>query len=623
MTGIKDTSMHDWQWPSTGPTPVNYGLDTEIFDSEKFPHVQTFVREAIQNSLDARLDKSLPVRVRFGFHHGAVGSRVNFLGDLIKRKEQCGLVWPPEWKTGRMSWLVVEDSNTSGLNGDLGSRVSDFWNYWMNFGISNKSGAGRGGRGIGRITFLIASGISTVIGVTRRASDGSVAACGMSLLKPGIFGTDFKSSYAYLAKVPSGDVYRLYDEPEFIQSLVEGFSIADYTTAGSSGLSLIIPFPHQNLTADGIIAAAIEHFAPAIISRSLVIEVDNEVIDHTSIDNQALRVAPAFPTGSMREDPLRQLELIRHSTDKPTFVVDVDRPSARLEEAVSPEQLELMRKEFATGERLCIGIDIPLTRNGIKSVSRVCAAIAHTPKGRKSIDLFFREGMCLPEVAARHAAEVDLIIQSNAGELVSYLNFCEGKAHLGLIENKEVRAKLVENGFLDGYVVKRFVRRLMDELRAMALPDTSQPDATVFSGYFSIPKRSPDTTQKPGGSGTKNPDSPLPPPPPPPVPKQPNIFLVDELPDGFRVRANPDQQNWPAHMRAEVVFADGSRSPKWSEYDFELNNMTVVRQGAAGQETMKKNVLIVRDCGPDFAIEIRGFGETRELITTVRGFRNA
>ncbi|QKD00548.1 hypothetical protein EB235_02885 [Mesorhizobium loti R88b] len=605
-----------------GATAVNYGLDTEIFDSEKFPHVQTFVREAIQNSLDARLDKTQPVHVRFGFYEGAVGSRADFLGDLIRHKQLCGLAWPDEWKTGRMSWLVVEDSNTSGLNGDLGSRISDFWNYWMNFGISNKSGAGRGGRGIGRITFLIASGISTVIGITRRAGDGSVAACGMSLLKPGMMANDFKSSYAYLAKAASGSIYKLYDDPEFVQELVEAFSVADYAGAGTSGLSLVIPFPHQTLAPDAIIAAAIEHFAPAIISCSLVVEVDNEIINHSTIDDQARRVTAEFPVGPMREDPARQLELIRHSMDKPTFVISITRPSARVEEALSPEEHERLRKDFVAGDRLCIGIEVPLTRRGVKSVSRLCAAVAHTPKGRKSIDLFFREGMSLPEVEARHAAEVDLIIQSNEGELVSYLNFCEGKAHLGLIENKEVRAKLVENGFLDGYIVKRFVRRLMDELRATVLPDATQPDASVFSGYFSIPKHTPDTTNKPGGTGNKQPGVP-PPPPPPSLPKQPNIFLVDELPDGFRVRANPDQKSWPANMRAEIVYADGSRVPKWSEYDFALNGMPIVRYGTSGALAIKKNVLTVRDCGPDFAIEIRGFDVRRELITNVKGFRDA
>lgn len=230
-----------WQWPDTGPNPVNYGLDTEIFDSERFPHAQTFVREAIQNSLDARDDMTKPVVVRFAFHSDVLGTRKALLSDLIEKKKASGLAWPDEWNKGKISWLIVEDSNSTGLRGDLQSRTSDFWNYWLNFGITNKSGSGRGGRGIGRITFLIASGISTVIGVTRRGDDGQLAACGMSLLKPVEIGGEFKSSYAYLAKQPGRSIYQLYDDDAFRVDLVDAFEIADYVGDKTTGLSLVIP----------------------------------------------------------------------------------------------------------------------------------------------------------------------------------------------------------------------------------------------------------------------------------------------------------------------------------------------------------------------------------------------
>jgi hypothetical protein len=602
---------------------VNYGLDTEIFDSEKFPHVQTFVREAIQNSLDARRDRSKPVTVHFGFHSGGLGSRKRFLSDLAAKKQACGLSWPLEWADGNMTWLVVEDSNSSGLNGDLGDRTSDFWNYWLNFGISNKNGTGRGGRGIGRITFLIASGISTVIGVTRRAADDSVAACGMSLLKPGMIEGEYKSSYAYLAKCPNKSIYDLYSDKDFTTELADAFALADYSAPRSSGLSLIIPFPHPSLTKDGIIAASIEHFAPAIIAGALVVEADDQTVDATSIDAQALRVATKFPAGPLREDPPRFLALIRQSDGKPDLIIRVKKSSERIAEAVGDAERDNIRTSFLANERITIGIDVPLTRGGETTISRLCAALAQTPKGRKPTDLFFREGMCLPEVAARNAADVDLVVQSTEGELVAYLNFCEGKAHLGLIENKEVTAKLVENGFLDGYSVKRLVRRLMDELRGLVLPDATKPDASIFSGFFSIPKQ--DSTNKKDGRGAGNKDkaSPPPPPPPPLPPPRPRIFHVDDLDDGFRIRANPGYAGWPVSLKAEVAYADGSRRPKWSRYDFELKKMPLTQTGAGAKADVKNNILVCRDCGPDFQLEIRGFDVRRELVTNVRPIRNA
>jgi hypothetical protein len=613
-------SAYSWQWPDTGPTPVNYGLDTEIFDSEKFPHVQTFVREAIQNSLDAREDRSQPVTVTFAFHADPLGSRKRFLNDLPQKKAACGLTWPADWDAGQMTWLIVEDSNSSGLKGDLTKRTSDFWNYWLNFGLSNKNGTGRGGRGIGRITFLIASRISTVIGVTRRACDGAVAACGMSVLKPIMVGEDFKSSYAYLARSASKSVYDLYDDQSFLTDLIEAFETADYIIADSTGLSLIIPYPHASLTRDGIIAAAIEHFAPAILGNALIVEADNETVDAEGIEAQALRVAELFPDGPLREDPRRYLHLLRQSTTKPDFVLKVKNPAAKIAEELDEETRAQLREKFDAGESLALTLQVPVTRAGKTTFSCLQAAIARAPKARKPHDLFFREGMCLPEVSARNAADVDLVVQSNEGELVTYLNFCEGKAHLGLIENKEVAAKLAENGFDGGYTVKRFVRRLMDDLRSLVLPDTTKPDASIYSGFFSIPK---DGSSSQAGTGAKAKTAPIPPKPPIPLPPpQLRIFLVDDLPDGFRIRANPKYQSWPVNLRAEIAYADGSRRPKWSRHDFELQKLKLEQMGS-GDRAINNNVLICRDCGADFEIEVRGFDTRRELITNVRPFRNA
>ena len=50
-----------WIWPNVGATPINQGLDSEMFDRSDFPYYETFVREAIQNSLDARLDPTKSV----------------------------------------------------------------------------------------------------------------------------------------------------------------------------------------------------------------------------------------------------------------------------------------------------------------------------------------------------------------------------------------------------------------------------------------------------------------------------------------------------------------------------------------------------------------------------------
>lgn len=161
-----------WIWPGTGPAPTNDEPDAEIFDTEKIPLAHTFVREAVQNSLDASSAANGRVCMRFSFGSESMGSQMDFLGGLESLRAVAGTGWPREWEEeGRVSWLAVEDFGTTGLSGSLEDRKSDFWNYWLNFGLSKKTGAGRGGRGVGRKTFLLASGVRTVIGFTRR-TDG-------------------------------------------------------------------------------------------------------------------------------------------------------------------------------------------------------------------------------------------------------------------------------------------------------------------------------------------------------------------------------------------------------------------------------------------------------------------
>jgi len=100
------------------------------------------------------------------------------------------------------------------------------------------------------------------------------------------------------------------------------------------------------------------------------------------------------------------------------------------------------------------------------------------------------------------------------------------------------------------------------------------------------------------------------------------VFLIDELPDGFRIRSNPKYTQWPMNLSAEVAYADGSRRPAWSRHDFVLSNLPRSHDGSSKPE-FGKNRFVCRDCGPDFSIEFTGFDSRRELVTNVKPFRNA
>lgn len=610
---VHPTKSWSWIWPNVGATPVHQGLDSEMFDRTDYPYSETFVREAIQNSLDARLDPAKPVFVNFTFHSDGIGPRRAFLVQVMDHRKKAGLDIPSEWHNGNVRWLLVEDFNSKGLGGSLSSRVSDFWNYWLNFGLSNKDGSGRGGRGIGRVTFLIASRLQSVIGYTRRAEDGQSAICGMAVLKAQEDGHDLTSTHAYLAEGENGNIYALHGSPDFESSTRSAFGFTGYDGEYASGLGLAILYPHTELNAPGILAAAIENFAPAIMNGTLVLNVDGRVLDASTIEEIALEVEGHLNDEAIRSDVPRYLGLVRLAQNavSPHKITLPNALKSDFEPLRKTAPIKALQTKIAEGQDAVLEIALPLVRKGMTHNVSLSAVIGPSDPGKRPIDRLFREGMSLPDVRAKSPGELDLLMLVGEGQLATYLNFCEGKAHLDLLESKDVRQKLEDHGF-DGPRIKRLVKNLPSELRLLLTPDITAPDSHVFDSYFSKP------SDKPGKK--KRPNKPDDPPEPPPPPKPP-VFKIEALDDGLRIRANPDYPDWPVNVTVTLAYADGTRRPSWSPFDFKLEDLDISHE--ACDLGTDKNRVKALNCGPSTEIEITGFDTNRELDTNIRPWKNA
>ncbi|WP_448029074.1 hypothetical protein [Bradyrhizobium liaoningense] len=585
-----------------------------MFDRDDYPYSETFVREAIQNTLDARLDPAKPVVISFRFHKASLGGRREFLDGAISNRKAANLAVPIEWAANTIDWLTIEDFNARGLSGDLKSRMSDFWNYWLNFNVSNKDGSGRGGRGIGRVTFLIASRVQTVIGLTRRTADNRTAACGMCVLKAIDAPDGLRSTHAYLANNESGSIYQLYDSPEFHSQLRQAFNLDGYENA--TGLALVIPYPHEELTPSGILASAIEHFAPAILSGGLVVRVDDDQLDQATIDSVAEQVSYLIHSKPIAEDVKRYLQLIRAGMTSSPIDLDVpvlNKGLVQLRQAAAVKKLQLSSEK---GQTVALRIVFPMIRNNKAETVSLRAALARTPTGRSPIDRFFREGMSLPDLKARNPGELDLIVMVDEIALARYLNLCEGKAHLDISQSKEIKTKLEDNGYVPAYPVKNFVKGLPVELRNLLTPDITAPDASVFEAFFALPEEAPGSNS---GSKDRFEEPPSPPPNPPPPKISPTI--VETIENGFRIRANPKFSSWPINISLRIAYADGSRQPAWSEFDFRPEDLKTFFVGCDFE--FQKNRIQARNCNSDCFIEVTGFDANRELDTQIRFWKHA
>lgn len=605
----------NWEWPPAGPTPVHQGLDSEMFDRTDFPYTDTLVREAIQNSLDARLDENKPVIISFHFHIDKIGPRRAFLQQLIEHRMATDLKIPDDWGSDKINWLVVEDFHSTGLRGSLKKRKDDFWGYWLNFGVTNKSGTGRGGRGIGRVTFLIASQIQSVIGYTRRRKeDVKVAACGMAALRADEIDGKMRSTHAYLAPEACDDVYRLYDSPEFQNEMQRAFSFEGYDGEYRSGLGLAILYPHDDLKENRILAAAIEHFAPAIINNDLMIQVGQTTLNSVSIDEIAHDVAfnfhdSKFRDAAINEDVSKYLSFIRQAAkqQKLACTIELPSPNANILQKWGEENqglVEYLREKIKSAP-VTLDIVFPLNRNGKAEKVNLWSVVGVCPSGRKPINKFFRRGMCLPDVKDKSTGALDIVtLVQRDGQLSTYLNFCEGKAHLDLLESNEVRQKLRDGGFDDGYKIKRLVKNLPVELRKLLMADISEPNPRIFEKYFAKPKKM--------TNGEDTPVHPI-----PPNPDSMNEFDVKKIKeDGICIIAKSEFADWPVTATITLAYANGSHRPSWSPHDFRLEDLKISAVNCDLQTN--ENIVTATKCGEQSKIWISGFDRNREIDVAIK-----
>ncbi|MDP2863526.1 MAG: hypothetical protein Q8N95_12100 [Desulfobacterales bacterium] len=138
--------LPEWRFRKMQPGEINIDpIEEEFFTTEALGSItDALVREAIQNSLDAR-NGSGPVTVRFDLQkislqdQPAIAERYfSRLGDHLQAK-QSGLQDVPSFNP-EMDCLLIEDFGTRGLQGDENQyddaddngKLNDFYYFWRN-----------------------------------------------------------------------------------------------------------------------------------------------------------------------------------------------------------------------------------------------------------------------------------------------------------------------------------------------------------------------------------------------------------------------------------------------------------------------------------------------------------
>lgn len=626
------------------PSEINENPVQGEFFSADLP--KRFVRESIQNSLDARAG-SPPVRVRFAIS-GADGSlaptraaryliglRPHF-GAVVDaadapRKNKRELEDRKSLFDCPMPFLVVEDFGTTGLRGDVRAnepqaKGNDFWGLFRSVGISPKEQHAGGSWGLGKWVFPDASKLNAFIGITRRQDEDQLLLMGQAMLKLHKLNGRKYSHYGYFAAASDQPDEAWLPMPvdstgshaAFVQQALADFGLKDRDQAGTS---VVVPHPEDELTdPDRLAWAVISQYFWPVVAGDLVVEIVAagariRTIDAETIGWEVHRCgAASADSGEEAAGPMaRAIELAAWGAAAPK-AGDVEAVAARKKLPVPPGEVHDVRKRYERGERLAFSVRTKV--GGVLSSFRVF--LEKDDALSKGHDYYVRGHLHVPGMDFLHNFQARaLTLVDNRSMLGHLLRDSEGPAH---DKWNAYARRLKDKGWPAAAERVREAQRAAERilLQLAAKPEEKQRDALADLFPSKITGRGGKTS---GGKALGNGDR-FEAAEAKPVPRvrrvRGGIALTTEATDGlagttWTVRVAYDV----ARGTARTAFSRFASGVKSGSPDFSLreDRLSVERAGCT-VEVVTDNELRMVATKPAISLAVKGFDD-RDLLVEV------
>ncbi|MCY3882082.1 MAG: hypothetical protein OXG61_08185 [Chloroflexi bacterium] len=605
---------------------------------------ERLVREAIQNSMDARFGKET-VRVRFTFSgelEAALpldlsGPYVDGLephiqaaadsdGDASSADDPRAALKRP------LSWLAVEDFGTSGLVGDVESndimaKDNHFWGFFRQSGISPKGEDSAGSWGLGKWVFPDASAINSYIAVTERRGERRILLMGATVLKThrldgvryppeGYFtptGTDQQDS-------PPLPVDSDSDPDDFILKTLETFRL-DRTAA--PGLSVIVLHPKNELNPSDIARAVLTQYFLPIVRGDLTVEIihpeEQRTIDKASITKEVAGIGQSERDDESPESLLGAIQLAEWGIRQEEFG-HIKLPANAIAKALADHDLDYLRERYERGERLAFRLTTVVQRKSKEPTPDAFRVyIERAPELQKGHDYFVRGYLRVPreDHIQNHSARA-LVVVDEKSELGHLLRDAEGPAHERWQPRKEQIGKRWESGESRVRNVQQAAATLLQ--RVIERPAESLTHALAHWFPASAATSSGSQSGTRGGGGTV-----LQPTPPPPPPKPLEIVRAK---GGFAVRARGGDNalvgtEWTVRFAYDSTgrggpFRQFERGVKDGTPDFSLTESLQIESTGCEYDPVGQNEFTLHVNASEFRIAVSGFDGRRDVLVDVQ-----
>ena len=501
-----------WRFGRMSPAEINQDPVQGEFFSRAADLPERLVREAIQNSLDARHDAET-VKVRFVFsgerdalpvpkatsyleglnpHIGAVvdAEATPNVSNAVETDEEVeALEDALECFDKPMTYLVVEDFGTKGLAGDTSANRpmeedNDFWGFFRSIGISPKRNDAGGSWGLGKWVFPDASVINAYLGITQRlGEEHRWLLMGMAMLKTHLLGEAKYRPYGFFAVDSSVSEEQwlplpIDDDDEILEACGD-FSL---DRINGPGLSVIIPYPKQELRPESIARAVYTQYFLPVVRGDLVVEIVHpdeaqRTINAETILHEVDRIGPTERPDASPASLSKAIELAKWAMRIPEAdATDVD--IENLLNQAGKDVVANLQDQYDQGDRLAfrVNMDVRPKAERTRVQSSFHIYLERADDLSEGHDYFIRGHLHLPDmdyIKGRRARA--LVIVDGDTPLGHMLRDSENPAHT----QWDPSAQRLKARWTGGPVRVRNVRTLCSRLlRALAeRPEAQQRDA--------------------------------------------------------------------------------------------------------------------------------------------------
>ncbi len=605
-------------------------IQREFFTTEALEGglAEALVRETIQNSLDAA-QQGRKVRVRFwlsGTTRAAstrdVGRFFDGLRDHLGAKGSGLRTLPNE--QGHVPYLVIEDFETTGLRGDPreeqdvddGQRKNDFYYFWRNVGRSGKEQRDRGRWGLGKTVFPASSQINTFFGLTVRRDNPERLLMGQAVLRVHQLDGHRHYPYGYFGLIDDKDGFAMpVDQQAVLSEFASRFSL---TRRNESGLSIVIPYPHDEITAERIAEAVIRQYFYAVLSGALVVMVGSDNRERELDDSSLLEAIEGNDETFHRELlPFVKLAEWACNDAEGLFVTLQSPPQGEApkwtRDAIQADQLPDLRTRFERGDRLAFRAPVWVKPVGAEPqqsffdvfLQRDLTMENHQPK-------FIREGIIVSDALKGRLHGVYALVVVEHSPLATLLGDAENPAHTEWQE----RSAHFRDRYQHGASVLRFVKNSVVELVQMITHSGEESDPKALADVFFLPEppepeeQRKEQVEKPRPGGTTQPPDIV-------APLRKEKFLVSQIDGGFSVSHREGAAGVPDKIDIVVAYEvrRGNAFRHYQPADFELDKPPITISAHSADVTdIAENRLVLVNLKPGFRVRVCGFDSSRDLV---------